>query len=83
MRVMTVKKDNTTIVIQSPWLSRVDAARYLDISLSEFLRTVADRCPHRSFGNRRKYHVHDLDRFDPNKTTTGYIENGKASPSQS
>lgn len=68
MREITVKQDDkATVIIRSPWLSRVDAARYLDISLSEFTRTVADSCPCRTFGNRRKYNVRDLDRFNPEK----------------
>lgn len=61
------KDEKTTLIITSPWLSRRDAARYLDLSLSEFLRTVGPRCPHKSFGSRRKYHVRDLDHFDPRK----------------
>jgi hypothetical protein len=41
MREILVKKDdNTTVVIKSPWLSRSDAAFYLDISMSEFFRKI-------------------------------------------
>ncbi len=79
MREITVlndEKTKTKVVIKSPWLSPADAARYLDISLSQFQHTVAGKCPCQLFGRMRKYHVHALDKFDPQNSTGDAADEG-------
>ena len=66
MREITIKRDDkTTEKISSPWLGIADAARYLDISPREFLRKFSDHCPHKGIGRSRKFHVAELDKFNP------------------
>ena len=68
MRELIIKRDDkTTEKISSPWLDMAAAAMYLDVSYRDFLRKVADECPHKGIGRSRKYHVDELDRFDPSK----------------
>ncbi|HAJ27917.1 MAG TPA: hypothetical protein DCG53_11870, partial [Syntrophus sp. (in: bacteria)] len=44
-----------------------EAAQYLGISRSEFVRIVADKCPCKGFGRRRRFKVPDLDEFNPKR----------------
>jgi hypothetical protein len=67
MREVEIKKDkNTTVTLKSPWLDITLAAGYLMISRTEFLK-FADRIPHKGFGNRKRFHVEQLDEFNPKK----------------
>lgn len=71
MREITTRKDDkTTITIKTPWLSIADAHRYLGISRREFEKVVASNVPCKGFGNSRKYHVDELDKFNPAKEIT-------------
>ena len=66
MREITIKRDDkTTEKISSPWLGISAAAKYLDISQREFLRKISDHCPHKGIGRSRKFHVDELDKFNP------------------
>jgi hypothetical protein len=67
MREITIKKSNkTTVKITSPWLSIPDAAAYLGIGRTEFYEKVADNVPYKGFGNARRYHVDQLDKYEDN-----------------
>jgi len=66
MREVIIHKDEkTTVTIKSPWLDIALASSYLGISRSEFLKVVSDNVPFKGFGNRRRYHVDNLDKFNP------------------
>ena len=66
MREITTKKDDkTTVTIKSPWLDVAGASRYLGISRSEFIRVVANNVLFKGFGNHRRFHVTELDKFNP------------------
>lgn len=74
MRETTIiKKDKTTVTIKSPWMDMASAAIYLKISYNEFFKFAED-IPHKGFGNRRRYHVAELDKYEPKNQGQGSLK---------